>query len=94
VPFAKSVGKKLVKRHVSGGQLCPEIELGLSHELIQQMEIVETTTETPICPHCEKHIDRVLAKKIKGKLGVRYLYFCSHCKKALGVSHRKGFWMG
>jgi predicted SprT family Zn-dependent metalloprotease len=58
------------------------------------MEILETTTETPICPHCEKHIDRVYARKAQSKLGVRFLYFCGHCKKVLGVSHRKGFWMG
>ena len=63
-------------------------------EEVLKMEIIESTTETPICPHCDKHIDRISARKIESKLGVRYLYFCSQCKKVLGVSHRKGFWMG
>ena len=27
-------------------------------------------------------------------LGKRYVYFCPNCKSVLGVSHRKGFWMG
>ena len=27
-------------------------------------------------------------------LGKRYLYFCSACHKTLGVTHRKGFFMG
>lgn len=58
------------------------------------MKLVETKTETPICPHCEKSFDEVLAKRIKSRMGVRFLYFCGHCKKTLGVSHRKGFWMG
>jgi hypothetical protein len=46
------------------------------------------------CPHCDKPLQRVLARKLRSSLGVRFLYFCSHCKKVLGVSHRKGFWMG
>ncbi|MEJ2382976.1 MAG: hypothetical protein P8Y54_01105 [Xanthomonadales bacterium] len=58
------------------------------------MDIIETTTETPVCPHCEKLLTRVLAHKAKSRLGVRFIYFCSHCRKVLGVSHRKGFWMG
>jgi uncharacterized protein with PIN domain len=58
------------------------------------MELIETSSEKPICPHCEKPITRVLASKLKSKFGVRFLYFCSHCRKVLGVSHRKGFWMG
>lgn len=58
------------------------------------IEIIESTEETPVCPHCERDIFRILAKKIRSALGVRYLYFCNHCRKVLGVSQRKGFWMG
>lgn len=58
------------------------------------MEIIETTTETPRCPHCEQAVDRIYARKLATKLGVRFLYFCGRCKKVLGISHRKGFWMG
>ena len=57
------------------------------------MECVETT-ETPICPHCEQPLTRLMARKLRSKLGVRFVYFCDRCKKVLGVSHRKGFWMG
>ena len=58
------------------------------------MEFIETDRETPLCPHCEKPIGRIMATRIKAKFGIRFLYFCDRCKKALGVSHRKGFWMG
>lgn len=58
------------------------------------IKIIETETEIPVCPHCEKEIHQIFAKKIESSLGVRFIYFCSKCKKTLGVSHRKGFWMG
>ncbi len=48
----------------------------------------------PVCPHCENDITNVSVRRIESTLGVRYLYFCHHCRKVLGVSHRKGFWMG
>jgi len=47
-----------------------------------------------VCPHCEQEISTLNARKIKSPLGVRFIYFCNHCRKVLGVSHRKGFWMG
>jgi uncharacterized protein with PIN domain len=61
---------------------------------MSDIEIVESSSETPVCPHCEERLTRILARRIQSTLGVRFLYFCSHCKKVLGVSHRKGFWMG
>jgi hypothetical protein len=27
-------------------------------------------------------------------MGKRFVYFCGTCRKVLGISHRKGFWMG
>ena len=48
----------------------------------------------PICPHCKTEITNVWYQELAGFLGKRYLYFCSHCRAVLGVSHRKGFWMG
>ena len=48
----------------------------------------------PICPHCEAQLKMVWFCELKGMAGRRYLYFCSVCRKVLGVSHRKGFWMG
>lgn len=60
----------------------------------QTIEIDESSGKTPLCPHCEGEIDRLNAVKVKSPLGVRFVYFCDRCRKVLGVSHRKGFWMG
>ena len=49
---------------------------------------------TPICPHCSKEINKVWFRALESLLGKRYIYFCPECRKVLGVSHRKGFWMG
>ena len=48
----------------------------------------------PICPHCEKPVDEIWFRELRGTFGKRYIYFCAKCRKILGVSHRKGFWMG
>ena len=58
------------------------------------ISVVESQDVMPICPHCEKALRTVNSRKIKGGMGVRFIYFCGGCKKVLGVSHRKGFWMG
>ena len=47
-----------------------------------------------LCPHCAMELEAIWMQQIKSFLGKRYVYFCSHCRKTLGVSHRKGFWMG
>ncbi len=47
-----------------------------------------------MCPYCNRELDRVLAKRVRHDLGKAYLHACPHCRKVLGVSHRKGFWMG
>jgi len=49
---------------------------------------------TPLCPHCTELLDEVWFREIKSDFGRRYIYFCARCRKVLGVSHRKGFWMG
>jgi len=48
----------------------------------------------PICPHCETNLKTIWVREVSGFLGRRYVYFCSECKKILGVTHRKGFLMG
>jgi uncharacterized protein with PIN domain len=48
----------------------------------------------PICPHCSSELRTVWMNELKSTLGRRYIYFCPHCRKVLGVSHRKGLWMG
>jgi len=54
----------------------------------------EKEDETPICPHCHASLDSVHCRGLSSQFGKRYIYFCPACKKTLGVSHRKGFWMG
>jgi len=48
----------------------------------------------PICPHCETALRTLWVRELRGLLGRRYVYFCAACRKVLGVSHRKGFFMG
>ncbi len=48
----------------------------------------------PICPYCDAKVTELAYQEVKTILGKRFVYFCSNCTKALGVSHRKGFWMG
>lgn len=48
----------------------------------------------PICPHCSDAVAELWFQELRGTFGRRYIYFCSRCRKVLGVSHRKGFWMG
>jgi len=58
------------------------------------MELKSKQEVTPICPHCNQAINELWHREIRGFLGRRYIYFCPHCCKILGVSHRKGFFMG
>lgn len=58
------------------------------------LNLYEVTDIKPVCPHCGIEISTVLSRRLKSTFGVKYIYFCEHCKKVLGVSHRKGFWMG
>jgi hypothetical protein len=48
----------------------------------------------PVCPHCERPLRRLWFRRLESFAGKRYVYFCPECRKVLGVSHRKGFWMG
>ena len=55
---------------------------------------------SPLCPHCRAEITTVDATPLRPAgaaafgFGKRYLYACPSCRVVLGVSHRKGFWMG
>ncbi len=59
-----------------------------------RIRIREDFPATPICPHCGQEIQEIAARRVESTLGVRFLYFCANCRKVLGISHRKGFWMG
>ena len=58
------------------------------------IEIEERDDVTPICPHCDTQLGTLYFRTMRAFLGRRYVYFCGACRKVLGVSHRKGFWMG
>ncbi len=58
------------------------------------IQLEQRDSVTPLCPYCEKKQDTILFRTMKTLLGKRYVYFCSGCHKVLGISHRKGFWMG
>lgn len=58
------------------------------------IELKEKDDVVPLCPHCNETTDEVWFRQLRGLLGKRYVYFCAKCRKVLGVSHRKGFFMG
>ena len=58
------------------------------------IELTQRSDIDPLCPHCTQTLKNVLYREIRTFWGRRYLYFCSACHKALGVTHRKGFFMG
>jgi hypothetical protein len=46
----------------------------------------------PVCPHCDKQLGKLMARKLQASfLSRRLVYCCPYCYKVLGVSHRKGF---
>ena len=49
---------------------------------------------SPICPHCKQELGTIHFTELSGILGKRYIYYCPECRSCLGVSHRKGFFMG
>ena len=58
------------------------------------LPVEEKNDVYPICPHCAKELMRIWCRELQSLFGKRYIYFCPDCRKVLGVSHRKGFWMG
>jgi ribosomal protein L37AE/L43A len=58
------------------------------------IEIKEQYRQGPICPFCEAELTTLYLNQIRSVLGKRFIYSCSKCRKVLGISHRKGFWMG
>jgi uncharacterized protein with PIN domain len=60
----------------------------------QMMNVQERDDVIPLCPHCTAPLDEPWCRELASTFGRRYVYFCPECRKILGVSHRKGFWMG
>ncbi len=45
----------------------------------------------PVCPYCDKELDRFVARKLSATIfSRRIVYCCPYCRKVLGVTHRKG----
>ena len=70
------------------------MDLRAGSSLPAMIELAATKDVDPICPHCDHPLTKVLFRELSGILGRRYVYFCSACRKVLGISHRKGFLMG
>jgi hypothetical protein len=58
------------------------------------MELEQKPDIDPLCPHCQQPLRGLWFRELRGFLGRRYVYFCPSCRKVLGISHRKGFFMG
>ena len=58
------------------------------------IELKEKNDAQPVCPHCSERLAELWFRELRGFFGKRYVYFCAKCSKVLGVSHRKGFFMG
>lgn len=59
-----------------------------------QIAVRESAQVTLTCPRCEGPLHEVVAVRVQATLGRRTAYGCPHCNSLLGISHRKGFWMG
>lgn len=55
---------------------------------------VQVVDSDPVCPHCKATMQGLYSRRVRSDLGKAYVWSCPHCHKVLGVSHRKGFWMG
>jgi transposase-like protein len=58
------------------------------------VEAVVKNDVKPVCPHCKSEVSSIHYQKMSGVFGKKFIYFCPNCKSVLGISHRKGFWMG
>lgn len=58
------------------------------------LNLVQRDDVDPICPYCQATIRNLAFRELSSVLGRRYVYFCEQCRAVLGVTHRKGFWMG
>jgi glutaredoxin len=87
-----------------------ELDLGCDQKQLEEVPMtgrestdviaVEQPGLVPNCPHCNDALNTIATRtlEVRGsrttRFGKRYLYACPSCKKLLGITHRKGFWMG
>lgn len=60
----------------------------------RQKSFIPPEGVSPVCPHCEQPLVGMFTQQVSMPMGKAWVYFCRRCSKVLGVSHRKGFWMG
>ncbi len=67
---------------------------------VADVTVVEDPDLVPQCPYCDASLTSVRARRLSStgtpvsRFGKRYVYACPSCNRSLGISHRKGFWMG
>lgn len=47
-----------------------------------------------ICPHCEVELKGLVQQRMNAVYGTAFAWACPSCRRVIGVSHRKGFFMG
>lgn len=63
-------------------------------------QVIEDPQLVPDCPHCGAELTTIRTRMLpangsaSARFGKRYAYACPGCNRLLGISHRKGFWMG
>ena len=58
---------------------------------MSHLPVHESDSVQPICPHCERELEHLVARPISSSwLSRRLVYVCPNCRKVLGVTHRKG----
>ena len=58
---------------------------------MRKLPVEERDDFRPLCPYCEGELHSLLARPLTSSfLSRRLVYCCPHCKKVLGVTHRKG----
>ncbi len=66
----------------------------------RKVEVEEDPQLVAQCPHCDAALATIRTRRLhtsgraKARFGTRYVYACPDCNRLLGISHRKGFWMG
>ena len=70
------------------------------HHTTGRVEVVDDPQLVPDCPYCGAALRAIRTRMLpasgtaKARFGKRYAYACADCNRLLGISHRKGFWMG
>ena len=61
---------------------------------MRKLPMEERDDLNPICPHCERQIERLYYRQIRDLGGKRNIYFCSDCHRVLGVAQERSLWTG